>query len=277
MNKSLIVVTWDGKSKPLNYIYIDAVRNFDLLIFDHSAVDHSAALKEIDPTYYLSTSTENKGQVFYEVFKHLYANNETRYEYIGVLDDDIYTSYSDLNKLLFIGAMNALDVFQPCIAHDSYYDHRQFTHKPGYQIKEEKWVEIMAPFYKESLFKAAGPYFDETISGQGVDVYLMPCLQRIQGLTKTAVVHEIQVKHCRPVQSGKRLYSNGKTNVEEISHIRDLSIELINKHPQYFDEAFKNSVINDIYAKDIPMSRKWNRVKVLFKNLYKEIVNLSYR
>ncbi len=36
-NKSLIVITWDGVSKPLEYVLQDTQRNFDLLIFDHSA------------------------------------------------------------------------------------------------------------------------------------------------------------------------------------------------------------------------------------------------
>jgi hypothetical protein len=35
--KSLIVITWDGVSKPLEYVLQDVERNFDLLIFDHSA------------------------------------------------------------------------------------------------------------------------------------------------------------------------------------------------------------------------------------------------
>lgn len=275
--KSLLVVTWDGKSTPLEYVYQDTQRNFDLLIFDHSAAAPFEQVQHLSPEHYISTRTENKGQVFYEVYKYLYANNEERYEYIGVLDDDIYTSYSDVNKLLFIGALNGLDIFQPSITHDSFFDHRQFTHKPGYQTKKENWVEIMFPFYKETLYKAAGFYFNETITGQGIDVYLMPAMQQIHGLKNTAVVHAIQVKHCRPVQSGDRSYSNGKSNIEEINHIRSLTLELIAKHPEKFDQAFMKTYMNVRYYKGVSIFKKLKRVKGMLQNIYKELVDLSYR
>ena len=276
-SKSLLVVTWDGKSKPLEYIYQDAQRDFDLLIFDHSAKAPIEQVKHLQPEHYISIRTENKGQVFYEVYKYLYPNNEERYEYIGVLDDDIYTSYSDLNKLIFIGKLNGLDIFQPSITHDSFFDHRQFTHKPGYQIQKANWVEIMFPFYKETLYKAAGPYFNETITGQGIDVYLMPAMQQVHGLTSTAVVHAIQVKHCRPVQSGDRSYSNGKSNIEEINHIRQLTLELIAKYPNKFDDQFIRTYMDVRYYKGVSLFKKLKRVKGMLRNIYKELVDLSYR
>ena len=275
--KSLIIITWDGVSKPLEYILQDTQRNFDLLIFDHSAKASKELVAHLHPEHFLSTRTENKGQVFYEVYKYLYPNNEERYEYIGVIDDDIYTSYSDLNKLIFIGQINHLDVFQPSISHDSFFDHRQFTHKAGYQTKKEDWVEIMFPMYREKLYKAAGPYFNETITGQGIDAYLMPVLQVIYNMKNTAVVHAIQIKHCRPVQSGGRTYSNGKTNVDNINHIRTRSLELIEANRSLFDEAFLKRIIEVRYYNGISLLKKLKRVPGMLKNMYKEIVDLSYR
>ena len=234
-------------------------------------------MAHLNPEFYVSTRTENKGQVFYEVYKYLYPNNEERYEYIGVIDDDIYTSYSDLNKLIFIGQINHLDVFQPSISHDSFFDHRQFTHKAGYQTKKEDWVEIMFPMYREKLFKAAGPYFNETITGQGIDAYLMPVIQVIYNMKNTAVVHAIQIKHCRPVQSGGRTYSNGKTNVDNINHIRTISLELIETNKSLFDEAFIKRIIEVRYYNGISLLKKLKRVPGMLKNMYKELVDLSYR
>ena len=275
--KSLIVITWDGVSKPLEYILQDTQRNFDLLIFDHSAKASKDLVAHLNPEHFVSTRTENKGQVFYEVYKYLYPNNEERYEYIGVIDDDIYSSYSDFNKLIFIGQINHLDVFQPSISHDSFFDHRQFTHKAGYQIKKEDWVEIMFPMYRERLYKAAGPYFNETITGQGIDVYLMPVLQVIHNMKNTAVVHASQIKHCRPVQSGDRSYSDGKSNFDNINHIRSRAIELIEANKSLFDDAFMKRIIAVRYYRGISLYKKLKRVPGMLKNIYKEIVDLSYR
>jgi hypothetical protein len=244
----LIVITWDGVSKPLEYVLQDTQRNFDLLIFDHSAKASSDLIKHLSPEHFVSTRTENKGQVFYEVYKYLYPNNEERYEYIGVIDDDIYTSYSDLNKLIFIGQINHLDIFQPSITHDSYFDHRQFTHKTGYQIKKENWVEIMFPVY-----------------------------QVIHQMTNTAVVHAIQIKHCRPVQSGDRTYSDGKSNFDNINHIRSRAMELMEANKTLFDKDFINRIMAVRYYRGISIFKKLKRVKGMLKNIYKEIVDLSYR
>ena len=62
--KSLIVITWDGVSKPLEYILQDTQRNFDLLIFDHSAKASKDLVAHLNPEHFISTRTENKGQVF---------------------------------------------------------------------------------------------------------------------------------------------------------------------------------------------------------------------
>ena len=275
--KSLIIITWDGVSKPLEYILQDTQRNFDLLIFDHSAKASKELVAHLHPEHFVSTRTENKGQVFYEVYKYLYPNNEEHYEFLGVIDDDIYTSYSDLNKLIFIGQINHLDVFQPSISQDSFFDHRQFTHKAGYQTKKEDWVEIMFPMYREKLYKAAGQYFNETITGQGIDVYLMPVLQVIHNMKNTAVVHAIQIKHCRPVQSGDRTYSDGKSNFDNINHIRSRAIELIESNKSLFDQAFMKRIIEVRYYRGISIFKKLKRVPRMLKNMYKEIVDLSYR
>jgi hypothetical protein len=276
--KSLIVITWDGKSKPLDHVLIDSNRVFDLLIFDHSAQAPIEQVQHIQPEYYISTKTENKGQVLYEIYKYLYENDSAeKYEYIGFLDDDTYTSFSDLNKLIFIGKLNKLDVFQPSISHDSYFDHRQFTHKSGYQIINTNWVETMFPFYREKLFRAAGPYFNETITGQGMDVYMIPVLQVIHQMTNTAVVHAIQIKHCRPVMSGERTYSNGKSNFDNINHIRARSIELIEKNKELFDKDFVDKIIKVRYYNGISIFKKLKRVKGMLRNIYKELVDLSYR
>jgi hypothetical protein len=276
--KSLIVITWDGVSKPLEYVLQDVERNFDLLIFDHSAKASKEVVAHLKPEFYVSTRTENKGQVFNEVYKYLYPNNEERYEYIGVIDDDIYTSYSDLNKLLFIGQINHLDVFQPSITQDSYHDHQRFIHKSGIQIHETSWVEIMCPLYKEAIFKAIQPYCKLTVSGQGIDVYLIPCLQKILGLPKTAVVHAIQIKHCRPIQSGNKIYSNGKNNLEEIESVRQACLALVAETKQgVFTPEFIKTTLEINHFTRNNFQEKWNRFKTLLKNLHLDLIKSSYR
>lgn len=274
-NKNLIVITWDGKSIPLQYILHDGIPLFDILLFNYSGKETLQPIP--NQCIYLSAATENKGQIFERIHLFLKAY-PVKYHYIGILDDDLLCSMQDLNKLLFIATLENLDVFQPSIAHDSFFDHRQFIHKPGTVLQWVDWVEIMAPFYKMELFNAAYPYFEFTISGQGVDVYLMPALQRILGLPKTAVVHAVMMKHCRPIRSGKRIYSNGKSNLEEVATLQEKVKELVAANdPALFDDYFTRRILNKKYYNRITLYAKILRIKTMLKNIYHQMVNASYR
>jgi hypothetical protein len=96
-------------------------------------------------------------------------------------------------------------------------------------------------------------------------------------MKNTAVVHAIQIKHCRPVQSGDRTYSDGKSNFDNIDHIRSRAIELIESNKPLFDQSFMNRIIEVRYYRGISIFKKLKRVPGMLKNLYKEIVDLSYR
>jgi len=275
--KSIIVITWDGKTKPLSYTLMDAMPNFELFLYDYSGGAQKPIIETANPVHYLSKKSECKGDVIQNVYTYLQGIDTSNYKYIGLLDDDIYISISDLNKLLFIANIEQLDVFQASLTLDSYYHHRQFIHKAGHQIQKTWWVEIMAPFYSMEVFMAAGPYFKKSISGTGLDVYLIPTIQKLIGKNNTAVVHAVQMKHCRPIRTDNRIFSNGKDNLTEIAELQQFCKQLINENPAPFDEAFMKAVINRKYVFGIPLKYKIQRIPLLLKNLYSLIVDASYR
>lgn len=275
--KSIIVVTWDGKSKPLSHILDDTNRQFDLLLYDYSGQGNASIAEQVKPTYLLSQKSECKGDVLQNVYAFLQTIHPSEYAYIGLLDDDLYFSNSDLNKLLFIAHLEKLDVFQASLTHDSYYHHRQFLHKPGYLVQDTWWVEIMAPFYSMEVFLEAGPLLKHSISGTGVDVYLIPTIQRLLGKNKTSVVHAVQMKHCRPIRTDNRVFSNGKNNLQEIADLQIVCKALANTKPDLFSEDFNKNILHKKYIYGIPLQYKIRRIGPMIKNLYKLLVDASYR
>jgi hypothetical protein len=281
---SLIVVTWDGISTPLQYIYENSSiqqSQFDLLLFDYSGIDHSRDIDAIK-CQYITAKTECKGQIISQVYQHFLTHSlAEKYTYIGIFDDDQYITVNDINKLLFIGALEQLDVFQPSLTHDSYFDNRQFIHKPGYFIKPTPWVEIMCPFYATDVFMEFAPHSNNNISGTGIDVYLVPTIQFLLGKNNTAVVHAVQIKHCRPIRTGKRIFSNNKTAVQEIQEMQAYSKSLlvntsgINRNDTNYKRLMK--LLNHSRNGDITMLDKIKRLPLLLKNLYRLLVDLSYR
>ena len=277
IQKSIVVISWDGISSPLSYILKDKAPDFDLFIFDYSGKDNASQLEGLQPAYYLSQQTECKGDILLGVYSHLIQNSITDFKYIGLLDDDIFISYSDLNKLLFIAGMEQLDVFQASLTHDSYYQHRQFIQKAGSVMMPIHWVEIMAPFYSSAVFFEAGKEFHRSISGTGIDVYLIPTIQVLIGKTKTAVVHAVNMKHCRPIRTDNRIFRNGKDNLTEIAELQSYCMDIVNRNPTKFDPDFVRDVINRKYVYGIPLEYKLKRIPKLFANLYRFLVDESYR
>jgi len=276
-NRPIIVVSWDGLTAPLSFIQQDAKADFDFFIFDYSGIDHRSIIMDFTTTFYLSKKTECKGDLIQAIYTFLLENNHKSFPYIGLLDDDILISISDLNKILFIANTEKLDVFQASLTHDSYYHHRQFIHKAGYLIQSTQWVEIMAPFYSNDVFFEAGKEFNRSISGTGIDVYLVPTIQVLLGKTKTAVVHAVQMKHCRPIRTDNRIFVNGKDNLTEISELQAYCKSLVNNNIAKFDPEFVKEVIDRKYIYGIPLKHKINRLSRLFTNLYRFIVDESYR
>ncbi len=119
-SKSIIVVSWDGQSAPVSFIQQDAPADFHLFIFDYSGQDHQAALDAIPHSFYYTKKTECKGDIIQAVYQYLIDQQQTSFSYIGILDDDILISVTDLNKLLFIACAEKLDVFQASLTNDSY-------------------------------------------------------------------------------------------------------------------------------------------------------------
>jgi hypothetical protein len=277
IQKSIVVISWDGISTPLSYILKDTVPDFDLFIFDYSGQDNVSKLEGLQPVYYLSQKTECKGDILLGVYNHLIQHSVTDFKYIGLLDDDIFISFSDLNKLLFIANLEQLDVFQASLSHDSYYHHRQFIQKSGSVIMPTHWVEIMAPFYSSAVFFEAGKEFNRSISGTGIDVYLIPTIQVLLGKTKTAVIHAVSMKHCRPIRTDNRIFRNGKDNLTEIAELQSYCMDIVNRNPTKFEPDFVRDVINRKYVYGIPLEYKLKRIPKLFANLYRFLVDESYR
>jgi hypothetical protein len=277
MKSTLLILSWDGVKEHKIPFYFDHDADFDLLVFDYSGKSYMQLAPHKNIQYFLSHKTESKGDLMFHVYNYIKSSIHHNHKYIGFLDDDISVSVSELNHLIQIAEIEKLDVFQPSLSHDSYFQHRQFIHKPGFQIIEQLWVEIMAPFYRYEVFHAFAPYLMDHISGYGVDVYLVPTIQNILNLNNTAVVHKIQIKHIRPIRSDSKVFSNSKTGLIESNEMKLLANKLFKENKHLFDNKTFKDIISTKISSTISLNDKFKRVPVMVKNIYKELVNHSYR
>ena len=249
IGKSVVLISWDGKSEPLSHLHVDATPNFDVIIFDYSGnhpdseeiyvrrngFDFSAIV--------LSIKTECKGQLFQALGNYLETLSHNPPEYVSLIDDDVIMAISDINRALHIARTAQLDVFSPTLTHDSYFSHRWMLQQPHIQIRSVNWVEVMCPFYKFDIFMMAAPYFNGYTSSWGFDKYLFPTIQKINNRNKTALLDGIAATHFRPITSQEKRFKNGMTAFEEMDALKKICTSLIQeKQPELVNTDWYKSI-----------------------------------
>jgi hypothetical protein len=223
----LVLFSWDGKSPPLQMLHLDAQPQFSIVLFDFSGSCVQAELMVQGlKCPVLSGATECKGEIYQALAAHLAAAPKLP-EYVSLIDDDIIIGVSGINQALHLARCTGLDVFSPCLSHDSHYTHR-WTLRQGHALFHRvDWVEVMMPFYRGSLFLAGAPHYLGNVSSWGIDKYLMPTLQKLMGLERTAIINAVMASHVRPITSGDKVYRNGRTAAMERDALKASCLALI--------------------------------------------------
>lgn len=226
-----VLVSWDGASTPWSKVHLDAPAQFEWVLFDYSGTSNISRLsREGHTAWVLSSATECKGEIFQALANWMGSRERGEGappEYIGLIDDDIVLGVSDLNRLLHLARVESLDVFSPVLTHDSRYTHRWSLQQPHRLLRNMDWVEVMMPFYRHEVFMAAAPHFKGNVSSWGIDKYLIPTMQQLTGLTRTALVDAVVASHRREVTSGQKRYRNGRTAGEEREAMKALCLSLL--------------------------------------------------
>lgn len=187
----------------------------------------------------LSVITEFKGVLLYEACKFVKGLD---YTYIGLLDDDQAITVSGLNRLLGIAQQQGLDVFQPAVSADSHYSHAMFLQKRDHDPEQVHWVEIMAPFLRKEIFESGEVFYKSNISSYGVDRYLFPYLQKRLNRCNTTLIHEVSIRHLKPVTDGNKKFSNGLDARQEGEVLRKKVLALIESEGLKFSEDALKSI-----------------------------------
>ena len=260
MNKRpLVLVSWDGAAQPWSMIELNAPAAFDWVLFDFSG-RQAAGPYELrgQEVFVLAAKTECKGEIYQALADHLQALADERApEYVALLDDDVLTSVSDINRALHLGRCAGLDLFSPTLSHDSIYTHRWTLHQANRLYRAVDWVEVMMPFYRGELFMAARPHFAGNVSSWGIDKYLMPTLQQLLGYRATALLDGVMASHRRPITSGQKVYRNGRTAAEESALLKALCQRLITEQqPDLLQSAWYRRIFVQRHSRS-----RWQQLK----------------
>ena len=257
MSRPLVLVSWDGASEPLAMVHLDSQPQFDWLLFDYSG-RQAPGVRELrgQTVQVLAGATECKGEIYQALAAWLIALDLSP-EYVSLIDDDILIATSDINRALHIGRCAALDVFSPTLSHDSEYTHRWSLSQPSRLLRTVDWIEVMMPFYRGELFLAGAPHYAGNVSSWGIDKYLIPTLQQLLGLTRTALLDAVTASHRRPITSGQKVYRNGRTAGQESAALKQVCAQLIaEQKPALIGSAWQRRIFQQRHSRT-----RWQQLK----------------
>lgn len=235
MKKDLVVITWDGKCQPFGLVRFDAAPDFELVALCYNGEPESRP----EGVRLLAHKTEFKGHTFTVLIEKL---REVEAEiapdeigYVAFVDDDIEIAISGINTMLADARAHGYGLFSASLTPDSPHSHARFISRPGSHKRVLEWVEVMAPFMRWEILRAAAPVIKGNISSYGIDQFVMPMLQKLLGLPHAVLYDSVAMRHTRAITSGARAYSNGLTAAQErvlqrrrcLNHVRAVRPDLV--------------------------------------------------
>jgi len=198
--------------------------NFDFITFSYeNKGPELSIIKELSPRRHYAFNSEFWGESFYKLC-HLVRGS---YDVVLFMNSDLLVPTSSLNTFFEINDMFALDISQPSLALNSYFSHDHTLYSPvNGLVSEIPFAEIMMPCLSGIVIEEICKLGLYTISGWGMDNYLFPYITKKLRLTPQAVVHACQVLHTKPVDSNRRVFSDGLTAHQQMERLGRL-IELM--------------------------------------------------
>lgn len=147
----------------------------------------------------------DKGTKFDSIYRYLIANPSVMqdYKYILFIDDDIRTTYQDLNRLFEICNEYGLLVAQPSLHPDSYFCYASLLTCPWLKLRYTNFVECMVTAFRtDYLRERVLEHLASVKSGWGVDHVWSLWME--DPAYKAAIIDAVSVVHTRPHATGEK-------------------------------------------------------------------------
>jgi len=121
------------------------------------------------------------------------------YQNFWLPDDDLETSWRDINRLFNIFRRSMLELAQPALSgnSNSYVNHLVTRQTPEYFLRYCDFIELMCPMLSRELLEICLPAFRGTTQAFCLDHIWGGLQGRVPG--RTAIIDDVVVTHSRPM------------------------------------------------------------------------------
>ena len=190
--ENLLYVRCGNSSKIFEWFDEKKERNWDLMLSYFEVPN--------EPKKY-ANYTSIGGLSKFSSVKDIHEDNPdlfTKYKFIGVIDDDLFFKFSDIDVIFDICSRCDLDIAQPSFSENSFVSYL-FKNVTDSAIRFTNFIEVMAPFFSNSAFKKCVPTFNKSISTWGLD-QLWPFLLGYPE-NKLAIIDYVCADHLKPIDT----------------------------------------------------------------------------
>lgn len=124
----------------------------------------------------------------------------SQYRSVWFCDDDIMTSWTDIDLMFSLFAEFGLDLAQPSLTANSFVSHGICRQLPQFVLRYTNFVEIMVPLLSAGGLKRLLPSLENAVTGWGLD-YAWPKLLGYPR-NKIGIIDQVAVHHTRPGGQG---------------------------------------------------------------------------
>jgi hypothetical protein len=179
----------------------------------------------------------------YQNFNHyasFYPKHLEQYDYVWVVDDDMFMSTDDINKMFQMMEDYNLDLAQSSISLDGMNYVQMFAHDSRYTLRYTNYVECCAMLLSKRGLEKVKRTFSETVTGWGWDalvsdmilekenVAVLDSVQAYHGMSMSSI-NKVLPRELHRVEGKKLLEKYNKLNVLERREVLS-GIELNGKH-----------------------------------------------
>tara|TARA_Y100000592_G_scaffold88298_1_gene143923 strand:+ start:362 stop:1228 length:867 start_codon:yes stop_codon:yes gene_type:complete len=140
------------------------LKDFDVVTYCY---DDSGIGKE-----YSDLWIHRPGFTKYQNFWHyasFYPQHLKQYDYIWVVDDDMFMSTEDINRMFEMMDSYSIDLGQPSMSLDGMHYVHILVNDPDYSLRYTNFVECSAPIFSRYAMEKVVRTFSETLTGWGWD------------------------------------------------------------------------------------------------------------
>ena len=188
----------DKDNKPLENTnpikeWTKGLKDFDVVTYCY---DDSGIGKE-----YSDLWIHRPGFTKYQNFWHyasFYPEHLRQYDYIWVVDDDMFMSTEDINRMFEMMDSYSIDLGQPSMSLDGMHYVHILVNDPDYSLRYTNFVECSAPIFSRYAMEKVVRTFNETLTGWGWDSLISDMILEHENV---AVFDNVEAYHAPSISS----------------------------------------------------------------------------